>query len=159
MQRFVLTSYAETCPVSSKEADGILCGASHMPGSRTLRYIPNEPILHKYLNADCGKLFRIPIIWKSEYHDTPEYREVCHKLIKLPLDKGSKVVYMQESEGYFFDLKLEGGIRMTITQYEDEKEKGAYVNVLLDNEVLVQEFMLIDDIVSAMEEFYDGADK
>lgn len=157
MQRVVLTSYAESCSVSDKETVGILCGASHVTGSRTLRYIPNEPLMHRYLKADCGKLFMIPIVWKSEVHDTSLYRELSHSLCRLPLQaKGSKVVYMKESAGYFFDLRLEGGIRMTVTQYEDESEKGAYVNVSMDGEVLVQDFMSIDDIVSAMKEYYDG---
>lgn len=158
MQRVVLTSYAEACSIPERESDGILCGASHLPGSRILRYIPNEPVLHKYLNADCGK-FMIPIVWKSERHDTPLYRHLSHQLLGLPLqEKGSKVVYMKESAGYFFDLRLEGGIRMTVTQYEDESEKGAYVNVIMDGEVLVQDFMSIDDIVSAMKEYYDGGE-
>ena len=157
MQRVVLTSYAEAFPVSGRESFGILCGASHVPGSRTLRYIPNEPLLHRYLKTDCGKLFMIPIVWKSERHDTPLYRHLSHQLLGLPLkEKGSKVIYMRESAGYFFDLKLEDGICVTITQYEDESEKGAYVNVTMDGEVLVQDFMSIDDIVSAMKEYYDG---
>ena len=157
MERVVLPSYAEACPVPDRESDGILCGASHLPGSRNLRYIPNEPVLHRYLKADCRKLFMIPIVWKSEVHDTPLYRYLSHLLRGLPLsEKGSKVVYMKESAGYFFDLRLEGGIRMTVTQYEDECEKGAYVNVAMDGEVLVQDFMSINDIVSAMKEYYDG---
>ena len=159
MHRVVLPSYVESCPVPKRESDGILCGASHVPGSRSLRYVPNEPVLHKYLNTDCGKHFMIPIVWKSERHDTPLYRHLSHQLLGLPLkEKGSKVVYMKESAGYFFDLRLEGGIRMTITQYEDESEKGAYVNVSMDGEVLVQDFMSIDDIVSAMKEYYDGSE-
>lgn len=157
MRKVVLTSYAEACPGSERESGGILYGASHLPGSRTLRYIPNEPSLHKYLNIGCGKLFSIPIVWKSEVHDTSLYRNLSHSLCRLPLQpKGSKVVYMKESAGYFFDLRLEGGIRMTVTQYEDESEKGVYVNVSMDGEVLVQDFMSIDDIVSAMKEYYDG---
>ena len=106
-----------------------------------------------------GKDFYMPIIWKSEQKYSTLYREIYYKLIRLPLqEKGSKVVYMKESEGYFFDLRLEGGIRMTITQYEDESEKGAYVNVSMDGEVLVQDFMSIDDIVSAMKEYYNGSE-
>lgn len=159
MQRVLLTSYAEACSVTEKDSVGILLGASHVPGSKTLRYIPNEPSLHRFFNANCGRLFTIPIVWKSERHDTPLYRHLSHQLLGLPLqEKGSKVVYMKESAGYFFDLRLEGGIRMTVTQYEDESEKGAYVNVIMDGEVLVQDFMSIDDIVSAMKEYYDGGE-
>lgn len=160
MQRVVLPSYSEACPVTERESAGILCGASHVPGSKTLRYIPLEPQLHKYsFRSDCGKAFMIPIVWKSEEKNTDLYRRISHRLRSLPLmEKGSKVVYMKESEGYFFDLRLEGGIRVTITQYEDESEKGAYVNVTMDGEVLVQDFMSIDDIVSAMKEYYDGGE-
>lgn len=159
MRRIVLTSYAETCLVSEKDAVGILCGASHVPGSRSLKYIPIEPSLHKFVKPDCGKAFCIPIAWKGEEKNTDLYRKISYKLRMLPLqEKGSKVVYMKESAGYFFDLKLEGGIRLTVTQYEDESDKGAYVSVIMDGEVLVQDFMSIDDVVSAMKEYYDGGE-
>ena len=159
MKELVISPYAVSCLSHERESDGIFYSASSVPGSRTLKYIPRIPESHKYgLNADCRGLFKIPIIWKSEQRNTELFRSVSHKLMQLPLDKGSKVVYMKESEGYFFDLRLEGGIRVTITQYEDESENGAYVNVTMDGEVLVQDFMSIDDIVSAMKEYYDGGE-
>lgn len=132
---------------------------SSVPGSRTLNYYPLIPESHKYgLKPDCGEAFAFPIVWKSEQRNTELYRNISHKLSALPLHKGSKVVYMPNSEGYFFDLNLKGGIRMTLTQYEDERDRGAYVNVVLNGEVIVQDFMSIDDIVSAMQEYYHGGE-
>lgn len=159
MKELVISPYAVSFPTHERESDGIFYSASSVPGSRTLKYIPRIPESHKYgLKADCRELFTIPIIWKSEQRNTELFRSVSHKLMQLPLDKGSKVVFMQDSEGYFFDLKLKEGIRLTITQYEDESEKGAYVNVIMDGEVLIQDFMSIDDIVSAMKEYYHGGE-
>lgn len=157
MRELLLSPYAASCPTHKKKSGSIFYGASSVPGSRTLKFIPQISKSHKYgLKADCGKSFTIPIIWKSEQRNNELYRRISHKLMKLPLSKGSKVVYMATAEGYFFDLKLEGGVSMKLTQYEDESEKGAYVNVSMNGEVLVQDFMSIDDIVSAMKEYYDG---
>lgn len=155
-----MSPYTGECLIPENEADGILYpGASSFPGSKTLKYYPLDKMPYELrLDPNCVKAFTIPIIWKSEQRNTELFRSVSHKLMQLPLDKGSKVVYMQESAGYFFDLKLQGGIRLTITQYEDESEKGAYVNVFMDGEVLVQDFMSIGDIVSAMKEYYHGGE-
>lgn len=159
MKEVVLSPYALSCPIPVKESDSLFCGASSVPGSETLKYIPLIPKSHKYgLKPDCGKAFMIPIVWKGEQKGTELYRNLSRKLMALPLIKGSKVVYMSSSQGYFFDLKLEGGVRMTVTQYEDEADKGVYVNVMIDAEVLVQDFMPIDDVVSAMKEYYYGGE-
>lgn len=157
MEKLVLSPYAVPFQTPVRESNSILYAASSVPGSATLKYIPMHPTLHKYgIKKDCGKYFHIPIVWKSEEKNTDIYKSIFHKLIALPLLSGSSVVYMQQSQGYFFDLKLEGNVRITITQYVDESEKGAYINVVLAGEVLVQDFMMIDDIVSAMKEFYEG---
>lgn len=155
-----ISPYTVDCLIRENEADGILYpGASSFPGSKTLKYYPlNKMPYELRLDPNCVKAFTIPIIWKSKERNTELFRNVSHRLTQLPLEKGSKVVYMQESKGYFFDLKLEDGIRLTITQYEDESENGAYVNVIMDGEVLVQDFMSIDDIVSAMKEYYHGGE-
>ncbi len=154
-----MSPYTADCLFDEKRASGILYpGASSFPGSKVLKYYPlNKMPYELRVDPNCFKAFHIPIVWKSEVHDTPLYRQLSHSICKLPLqEKGSKVVYMKESAGYFFDLRLEDGICVTITQYEDESEKGAYVNVTMDGEILVQDFMSINDIVSAMKEYYDG---
>ncbi len=159
MKEVVLSPYAVACPTPEKDSDSIFYGASSVPGSRTLKYIPLIQSSHKYgIDHDCAIAFMLPIVWKSEPKNTELYRNISHKLSALPLQKGCKVAYMPISEGYFFDLKLEGDIHITITQYEDESDKGAYVNVALEGEVLVQDFMSIDDIVSAMKEYYHGGE-
>lgn len=158
MQRVTLQSqYAMPCPNTRREADGILYGASSVPGSSTLKYIPKEPELHNF-SRKCAKIFHIPIIWKSDQNTTPEYLQIYRKLLSLPLLDGSSVVYMAVSKGYFFDLNLKGEVRITITQYEDEMDKGAYINVVLYGEVIVQDYMAIDDIVSSMKDYYHGSD-
>ena len=159
MQKVTLQSqYAMPCPITRREVDGILYGASSVPGSSTLKYFPKEPELHKYSRVQTGSsIFHIPIIWKSEKNITPEYLQIYRKLLCLPLLDGSSVLYMAISKGYFFDLNLKGGVRITITQYEDEMDKGAYINVVLYGEVIVQDYMAIDDIVSSMKDYYHGS--
>ncbi len=159
MKEVVLSPYVAACPTPEKDTDRIFGGASSVPGSRTLKYLPSILPSYKYgIKHDCGIAFKMPIVWKSEPKNTELYRTISHQLVSLPLSKGSKVMYMPTSEGYFFDLKLDGGVHITITQYEDESDKGAYINVSLEGEVLIQDFMSIDDMVSAMKEYYHGGE-
>ena len=152
------TPYAIACPAKEQVGGSILYPASSVPGSRTLKYIPCEPDMHKYaIKGDCIKCFKIPLVWKGSSRVTEQYHQVEYKLRALPLLKGSVVAYMAAGNGYFFDLNLMGGIRLTISQYEDEFDQGAYVNVLLDGEVVLQDFMTIDGIVEAMLDYYGGA--
>lgn len=158
MERYeVRTQYgAVVCSSPQRRGRGsILLKASSLPGSRTLRYIPREPILHNYgIDPKCVIMFRTPLVWKGEHHDTDVYRNLSQKLRALPIEEGSFVTYMRDSGGFFFNLKLKGDIRITISQYEDELERGAYVNVMLGDEVLIQDYMSVDDIVESMKNFY-----
>ena len=96
-------------------------------------------------------------MWKGECRLTDEIKEVIEKLGELPFLPTSRVQYMPKTEGYFFNLNLKDGLRLTISQYEADYGKGAYVNVMLDGKVLVQDRLLIEDIVDAVKAFYSKA--
>lgn len=131
--------------------------ASSMPGSSRMKYIPIEPSLHKYtVNPNCIDLFRPKLVWKSEPRITSDYRRIQNKLGTLPMISPSSVRYMAASEAYFFDIYLEGEVKITISQYIDEFEEGAYVNVWLHGEVAFQGKMTIDEIVASVNDFYSG---
>lgn len=139
-----------------RDSDSILYGASSVPGSREMLYIPLEPQLHNYgINPECVVMFRTPLTWKGEPHVTDAFRTLSQKLRSLPIVEGSFVTYMRDSGGFFFNLILKGGVRMTVSQYEDELEHGAYVNVMLGTEVVIQNYMPVDDIVSSMKIYYE----
>ena len=129
--------------------------ASSMPGSASLKYIPVEPTLHKYtLKPNCGELFRIKIVWKSEPYVTKEFHRIHNILGTLPLESPSSVRYMQSTQGYFFDLYLKGNIRITLSQYTDEFEEGGYVNVWLEGNIAFQGKMTVNEIVESVNSYY-----
>ena len=152
------TPYAETCRNMEKQPGTILCGASSMPGSNTLQYFPRVPESYKFsIKKDCATLFVIPIIWKGNPKVTPESTALVRKLTTLPLCPGSSMTYMPLTEGYFFNLILENDIRITISQYEDKWDEGVYVNVILNSEPVIQDFMSVDDLIASMMDFYHGS--
>lgn len=119
--------------------------------------IPLEPELHKYgmHPADC--FFGPRITWQGEPHETSDLCMLKRKLNTLPLKKAT-AIYMAESKGYFFSLSLRNNVDLTISQYEDEMGRGAYVNVSIHGEVVLQDYMPFDNIVNAIKDFYDGAE-
>lgn len=85
------------------------------------------------------------------------YNHLWQKLSVLPIEEGSSVTYIPSSQAHFFNLILPGAIKMTITQYENEFDQGAYVNVMLDGEAVIQDYMSIEDIVTSMLTYYNDS--
>ena len=77
---------------------------------------------------------------------------LLNKLEGLPVCD-SRVVRMEEANGYFFDLSLKDGVRLTMSRYDDDRERG-YVNVIIDDEPVIQDFMGVDDVIGSLQEFY-----
>lgn len=151
------TPYAVPCRNKGTFHNTVLYGASSVPGSASLKYLPVEPYAYKYgIDTACAPIFNISIIWKGTPKITSSVQNLIRKLSTLPLLSESTVTYMDQAEGYFFNLILKDNIRITLSQYEEKWDKGAYVNVILDTEPVIQGFMTIDDLIESMKEFYNG---
>lgn len=94
------------------------------------------------------------IVWNHISEDTSLLRNLKRKLNQLPL-RSASVKYMPKTKGYFFRLSLKENLSIAISQYEEDLEKGAYVNVSLDGEVVLQDFMIFDNIIKAVRSFYN----
>lgn len=86
-----------------------------------------------------------------------KYNHLLQRLSVLPIEEGSSIAQMPSTQAYFFNLILPGAIRMTVTQYEDEFDQGAYVNVMLDGDVVIKDYMSVDEIVSSMLTYYNDS--
>lgn len=73
-------------------------------------------------------------------------------ITKLPIKHG-EAKYMPESKGYFFFLTLENGLKLTITQYEEDVDEGAYVNFILNDKVIASDMMPIPAIIDAVNNY------
>ena len=152
--------YAVPCKTEGNFNDSVLCGASSVPGSAYLKYIPSIPSSHKYgIDISCVPVFNIPIIWKGTPKITTHSQDLIRKLSTLPLTNGSMVTYMNQSKGFYFNLLLKNNLRITITQYEEKWEQGVYVNVILNGEPVIQDFITIDNLIEALKDFYDGQEE
>lgn len=75
----------------------------------------------------------------------------------LPIKHG-EAKYMPESKGYFFFLTLRNGLKLTITQYEEDIDEGAYVNFILNDKIVASDIMPIPAIIDAVGNFYRERD-
>lgn len=135
--------------------------------------LPSEPTLHKYgLKSDA--FIGAKAVWSGDLPDTEFSRNLRRKFNGLPI-LSAYMKHLCDEEGYFFDLCFEKGLRVTISQYftpqnnegndnsldgdrrlNCELEDGAYVNVALNGEVLIQDYLAFDDIILAIHNFYEG---
>lgn len=95
------------------------------------------------------------IDWKIKPMELPDFivniqREL---LSRLPIKHGN-AKYMSESKGYFFSLTLKNGLKLTITQYEDDIDEGAYVNFILNDDIIISDMMPIPTIIDIVDDFY-----
>ncbi len=152
--------YAMPCKHVANYSLDFISPASSLPGSANLRYIPLDPSLHKYaVKSNCAKLFTPSVIWKGTPVITEVYNNLLRNLRSLPIILPLTVCYMKQTEGYFFDIKLKDDVRLTVTRYMDNSDDELYINVMHKDDVAFQGIMAIEDLLTSINEYYDGSEE
>lgn len=117
---------------------------------------PEIDQLHKYSVKSYlpFKVVRPRIKWIGEVRD--DFSDMLHMLESIPQFISGNAKFMEKTEGCFVVLELRDNLRLTISQYVDDWDCGAYVNFILDGKVVSSEILSIPNIVESINMFYKG---
>lgn len=132
----------EECPSIDRQQVEVV---ESLPAKTKFELLPNIEELPVENKAMCE------LQVESPYQE--DFERFKRELSSLPVLE-AKVSYMVSDPGFFFSLKLEDNIRMTISRYVDPEDEDVYVNIWKDDVLAIQDYMLSSQLTEILLSHY-----